>query len=253
MNITPQQYSLLKQMNYSDEQIKQAATELEQEDKGKHNIAAQFAQAQNRQAQAANVSRVVSPYATQDHENMNKWRLDVDGTLERLYHLFRSDILVIENGQKVYKDNPNPEKRKLNETGTADCMELLTTYLNKEVFLGNYDEDQIRQIVLDISIAFRDLIYMNYERYGWVDQSDDTGGQKRTYYRTMVLQVSNIIYAAYMRAWKGGERQSLNENRNVIQNEQINPGMGGVNINNNMANRERSFINPMRYLKGRYY
>lgn len=250
MNINQQQLLTLKKMGYSDDQINKALLELQQEDKNK--ISNSFAEAQARQQQQQAIPRVVSPYATPEHDNMIKWRLDVDGTLERLYHLFRSDILVIENGQKIYKDNPTPEKRKLNDVGINDCMELLSTYLNKEVFLGNYSEEQINQIVLDISLAFRDLLYMNYERYGWVDANEATGGQKRTYYRTIVLQVSNIIYASYMRAWKGGERTSINEQRSVIQNEQLN-GMPGININNSMPNRERSFLNPMRYLKGRYF
>jgi hypothetical protein len=252
MNINPQQIQVLKAKGYTDSQIRTALSELSQEDQRKGNLQNAYAQSMARQQQAQNTPRVVSPWGTPDQDNMVKWQIDVNEILEQLYHLFRSDIFRVVNGQKIWIRNKDPKKRKLNNTGTNDCMELLASYLNKNNFLANYTEEQISQIVLDISNAFKDQLYMNYERYGWIDKDDRTGGQKRTYYRTLVLQVSNIIFASYMRAWKGGERTSLRENRQVQQTEALG-GMPGININQNAQSNTRGLLNPMRYIKGKYY
>lgn len=74
--------------------------------------------------------------------------------------------------------------------------------------------------------------------------------EKRKLYPMIVRQLVDIVHSAYLRALNGGERLSLHEARSVHQNETFIPG---VNVNlQGQGIRQRSPLNPMRYIKGKY-
>ena len=75
--------------------------------------------------------------------------------------------------------------------------------------------------------------------------------EKRKLYPMLVGEIIDAVHSAYLRALNGGERESLREARNVQQSESINPN-GMVTINNGQQLKERSILNPFRYLKGKY-
>jgi len=74
--------------------------------------------------------------------------------------------------------------------------------------------------------------------------------EKRKLYPMIVRQLVDIVHSAYLRALNGGERLSLHEARSVHQNETFIPG---VNLNlQGQGLRQRSPLNPLRYIKGKY-
>lgn len=68
-------------------------------------------------------------------------------------------------------------------------------------------------------------------------------------YPMLIRQLVDIVHSSYKRALYGGEKDSLRTMRQVSQNEQLG---GGISINNNPQRPERSYLNPARYVMGRY-
>lgn len=75
--------------------------------------------------------------------------------------------------------------------------------------------------------------------------------EKRKLYPMIVRELVDSVHSAYLRALHGGERQSLHEARSVSQNETIMPGVQ-FNVNGQPVMKERSVLNPMRWVKGKY-
>jgi hypothetical protein len=75
--------------------------------------------------------------------------------------------------------------------------------------------------------------------------------EKRKLYPIIVRELVDCVHSAYLRALNGGERLSLHESRQVSQNETIMPGVN-FNRNGQPVMRERSVLNPMRWLGGKY-
>jgi hypothetical protein len=75
--------------------------------------------------------------------------------------------------------------------------------------------------------------------------------EKRKLYPIIVRELVDCVHSAYLRALNGGERLSLHESRQVSQNETIMPGVN-FNMNGQPVMRERSVLNPMRWLGGKY-
>lgn len=75
--------------------------------------------------------------------------------------------------------------------------------------------------------------------------------EKRKLYPIIVRELVDCVHSAYLRALNGGERLSLHESRSVQQSETIMPGVN-FNMNGQPVMRERSVLNPMRWLGGKY-
>lgn len=75
--------------------------------------------------------------------------------------------------------------------------------------------------------------------------------EKRKLYPIIVKELVDCVHSAYLRALNGGERLSLHESRSVNQSETIMPGVQ-FNMNGQPVMRERSVLNPMRWLGGKY-
>lgn len=75
--------------------------------------------------------------------------------------------------------------------------------------------------------------------------------EKRKLYPIIVRELVDCIHSAYLRALNGGERVSLHESRSVQQSETIMPGVQ-LNMNGQPVMRERSILNPMRWVGGKY-
>lgn len=74
--------------------------------------------------------------------------------------------------------------------------------------------------------------------------------EKRKEYPMLIREVVDMVHSAYKRALHGGERRSLREARSITQAEQLTPQ--GVTINTGQVPKERGFLNPMRYILGKY-
>jgi len=234
--IDQSQYAQLRQQGYTDEDIRTAIAQRDE--------AAGLAQSY------ANAGMVNDPRISAQHsmfnrsndENLIKWQLELDSILERLEHILRGDQVSYRDGCTVWK--PCDEKnRMMNDYGVNELLKIISSYLNRNTILSNYDEDTINFKVYDIGMEVSDLIFMKYEAMGL-----DTV-EKRKLYPMMVRQMVDMVHSSYLRALHGGERDSLREARQITQTESMQPGLS---INNMPVQRERGILNPMRYMFGRH-
>jgi len=105
-------------------------------------------------------------YLNKQEQTLAEAQLEVETILEEVYHNLRQDISYIrKDGTLAWKDNPNPRKRILTDEGVERIMQLLKFYINKNTLLSNFSEEQIKQRMLEFSLALNANIFMKYEFY----------------------------------------------------------------------------------------
>ncbi len=122
-------------------------------------------------------------------------------------------------GYKV-EDVIDESQIPLNEVGVSYVMEQLAMYLNRNTLLSNYGEQMINDKMKDFYENTIDEIFCRYEEFGM-----DTPEKQKIYMRLCNTMV-NTVHSAYLRALKGGERESLRTARTVTQTEAT--GAGGA-------------------------
>lgn len=245
--IPQQEIDKYKEQGYSEEEIAQAVRELQQEEStSTSNLQQSYARAM--QQQQADVRNYASQtlVAGGPQENLIKWQLELDSILERVEHMLRGDKPKFVQGNLIFMPATDKREIVLNDFGVAEIMRILSMYLNRNTILSNYDEPTINWKVFDFGNEIADLFYLKYE-----DMGLDTL-EKRKLYPVIVRELVDIVHSAYLRALNGGERQSLHESRNVSQNETIIPQGIGYGIGGQPVMRERSILNPLRYISGRF-
>jgi len=238
VQLSTQDIADLKSQGFSDSEINKAVGEIEKEDLQ--------IQAGSRGDNKTNYGQQSS--FSQKGMNMSdvaRWQLELNDLLEQAEHILKGDIVGYENNKRIWKSNPKPEKNSLNEDGVRLIMLDLQNYVNRHIILGDYDKEEINKIVLEYGKKLNDLVFMKYEKMGM-----DTE-EKRKEYRSIVLNVTNLVYASYKRALDGGERRSLREMINVNQNQTTGVGSGVV-VNAGQQQKVRGILNPMRYVAGKY-
>jgi len=121
----------------------------------------------------------------------------------------------------------------------------LQNYINRHIILGDYEEEDINNIMKDYGKKVNDLIFMKYEEMGM-----DTE-EKRQEYASLVMNVVNLVYGSYARAKDGGERRSLREMISIQGNYQAGTMANGSMMANQQP-KTRGILNPMRYVAGKY-
>lgn len=151
----------------------------------------------------------------ENYDNLIKWQLDIKEELVRIEHLLRKHVPKMDEHGNTYYEDPTPENQILNEVGINEIMNLLAWYLNKNIILSNFSEEDIMLRCEQFHTHLTDFIFNNYQRFGLNDK------EKIKHYPIMVMNVTNTIEAAYNRALNGGERDSLRTARQVMQTEPI--------------------------------
>ncbi len=150
-----------------------------------------------------------------DNENLIKWQLSIKEELTRIEHLLRKHVPKVDkNGDEYYAD-PEPENQLFNEAGVNEILILLSWYLNKNIILSNFSEDQINVRMHQLGNYLTDFIFNNYEKMGLDNK------EKIKHYPMIVMNIVNTVEAAYYRALNGGERESLRTARTVTQTEPL--------------------------------
>lgn len=187
-------------------------------------------QAKNAQLQTQNaqLQEATTMFEGQDDDNLIKWQLDVEEDLESIQRLLRRDRLVTTGRDKIWVKPKNEEDQLFNDEGIAEIMSILQIYLSKTFILSNFSEKQIEKRMADFSHALIDLIFNCYERFGWVKYNEEKGyyevdKEKSKHYVMVVNNIIAKVEAAYNRALKGGERDSLKTARIVNQTENVVP------------------------------
>lgn len=241
MNITPQEVEALKRQGYTKTQINQAMRELEQEEnRGKMTGAYNQALTQN----TSPSSYQNSTFQYNPTDNLVKWQLELNDILERAEHILKEDIVAVENGNIVWKPNPNPDKRIFSDYAVQEILRVLSMYVNRNTILSDYEPEEINDKVYDFGKEVNDLVFMKYEDFGL------TSLEKRKNYPMLIRQLIDIVHSAYKRALYGAEKDSLRTARSIMQQEQLSPP--NVNINTGEMRATRGLLNPMRYIGGKY-
>lgn len=244
--ITQQDLVDLRRQGFSDQDISEALREIENEELN----SSQMNVRQGRMQDPRQFSQQ-SSFATARDDNLIRWQLELNDILERAEHILRGDQPKFNDGQVIWEKNPNPEDNPLNPFGVSEIMKLLAMYINRNTILSDYDRDEINYKVFDFGRRVNNFIFMRYEELGMDNE------HKRKHYDTIVGQITDIVHSAYKRALMGGERRSLREMISVSQNTQttgmMTPSGVTVNAGGGMPPRERGMLNPLRFLKGKYY
>lgn len=242
-------------MGFSDAEITEAAKEVEFEEKTGRPATP------NPMAQSA-----PTMFSYKPDENLIKWQLDLSELMERAEHILRGDTLKFVEGHQIWVRPKDEKDQILNNNGIQEVMRSLAMYINRNTILSNYDENTIKEKVYDFGKELSNLFFLKYEVFGWypnIEEGDSSDAkmkkmkdalEKRKNYYMLVREMVDIVHSAYLRALHGGERQSLREARQVTQHEPLmgHAGAGGMNFNINPQRQERSIINPMRLIKGKY-
>jgi len=210
-----------------------------------------------------------SAFASKKDENLIKWQLELNEMLERAEHILRGDILKFEDGHVIWRDNPNPDEKILNDQGVQEIMRILSMYLNRNTILADYTQDIINNKMYDFGKELNDLFYMKYEKLfetksfsDWITVLDLEGqdfnneetmeinilmdnqlSEKVKNYPMLVRSCVDIVHSAYQRALDGGERRSLNESRQVLQQDNMAQQMF-------QQPKKRSVFKPWTYFGG---
>ena len=242
VQLSQQDLLSLKSQGFSEEEISKAVQELNDED-----LQGAYNNTQNNRVDPRS-SASHSAFGSKASDDIARWQLELNDILEKAEHVLRGDIVVFENGQLIWKDNPTPERNTLNKNGVQLCMKLLSMYVNRNTILADYTEDEIRYKVLDFGKRLNDLIFLKYDEMGM-----DTE-EKRKEYASLVGAMTDIVHSAYARAKDGQERESYRKMINVAQNSQGGMmGSSGVTVNASGGQpRTRGLLNPLRYIAGKY-
>jgi len=234
VKLSYQDINELKQKGYTEDQINKAIAEIENED-------LQDSTGQTNTTARSNSSP--SAFSSGRMDDMARYQLELNDLLEQTEHILKGDIIEIKDKVKCWVDNPHPEKNPLNEEGVRKIMLELQTYINRNIILGDYETNDINQIMKNYGKKFSNLLFMKYEEMGM-----DTE-EKRQEYASIVMNVVNLVYASYSRAKDGGERRSLREMISIQQTHQSQGGMMQMPMINQ---KTRGILNPMRYIGGKY-
>lgn len=239
VQLTQQDVYDLKRKGFSEEEIRQAVNELEQEEiQGVYDTS-------RPNDPRANASH--SQFGARVSDDIARWQLELNDILEKAEHMLKGDIVAFEDGQIIWKDNPNPDQNTLNKNGVQICMKFLSLYVNRNTILSDYTDEEIRYKVLDFGKRFNDLLFLKYDEMGMDNE------EKRKEYASIVGAMTDVVHSAYARAKDGRERESY---RKMISVSQASSGMGmagGVNINTgSQTPKTRGILNPMRYIAGKY-
>ena len=241
VDVTQQDIMELKQKGFSDKDISDALKELESEEQSKL-IESGYNQSKINQIDPRSSSQT-STFTTRPDDNLIRWQLDLSEILERAEHVLRGDRLQFRDGHTIWIKPDKEEDQILNNYGIQEVIRILSMYINRNTILSNYDEKTINTKVYDFGCELSDLFFMKYENFGWKDKLE-----KRKNYPMLMREMIDIVHSSYLRALGGKERESVHKSIQVSQSEALNQ----QNMQQQSQNKERSLLNPARYLVGRY-
>ena len=186
------------------------------------------------------ISKQSSAFSRDEDDNLVKWQLELDNIMERIDHLLRGHKFMVVNGQNKWVDPPEGEGL-FNDYGVNEILRILSLYLNRNTILSNYESEMVEMKVYDFGIEVNDLILNKYESMGL------TNYEKMVLYPMIVRELIDVVHSAYLRALKGGERESLREARTVNQTIPLSSPVGLQP----QQRAERGFLNPLRYVIGK--
>jgi len=192
-----------------------------------------------------------SYFGGNNDENLIKWQLDLREDLDRIYHLLKGHIIQEdEEGNIVYVEPSDKNLIPFNEFGVQIIMNIMSFYLNRNTILSNYEDKIIEWKVYDFGLELADLIFNRYEDMmttikGTEEEVKEHLSQKIKMYPMIIKELVDTIHSAYLRAFNGGERESLRTARMVTQSEPLR----GFSNQMPMPQKKNSWFNPLSWGK----
>lgn len=176
-----------------------------------------------------------APFNYNNYQNsVVEWQLDLSKELDLIHHQLRGHILRKDDqGNEYWAVSDDKDQELLNEKGAQEVEKIIRNYLNKNTLLSHFTEEIIKERLLQFGHRLRRFIYLNYEEFGL------TTYYKQKHFEMIVMNVVDMVEAAYYRALNGGERQSLTTIRQIIQSENID---NKPNVPNISSERRPSFF-----------
>lgn len=98
--------------------------------------------------------------------SMIKEQLDLSQEKQEIYYQLRGFVLTEQpDGSLAWKKDPLNDLSFLTDAGINYCFWFLTGYLGKNILLGNYEDETIREKMEDIGIVLSDTLFNKSNRY----------------------------------------------------------------------------------------
>lgn len=180
-------------------------------------------------AEMMNQQRQMGFFNLEEQDNLIRWQLDLKEDMDRIYHLLKGESVGIdkETGSVGYVEPSDPNLKPFNEFGVQLIMNIMSFYLNRNTILSNYSEETINWKVLDFGYDLADLIFNRYDEMMITIDTDDEEKIKEhlqnkiKLYPMIIRELVDTVHSAYLRAYHGGERESLRTARMVSQKESL--------------------------------
>ena len=103
-------------------------------------------------------------YVEEKEKSIADAQLEVEVTLEKLYHLLKQDVWKdVDKGRMDWVAIKDDKKRVLTDEGVDRIMQTMSFYINKENLLSNFSEAQINNIMLTFRLALNANFFMRYD------------------------------------------------------------------------------------------
>lgn len=179
------------------------------------------------QSQSGQLStNMATMFSGEENINLVRWQLDISEELGRIEHLLRRHVPKRDSLGNEYFIEGKIENQLFNEEGIQEILNVLAWYLNKNLLLSNFDDEEIKLRCMQFANFLTDFIFMNYEKFG-LDNPE-----KIKHYPLLVLNIVNSVEASYHRALFGNENKSLRTARAVYQTENSNMMPNNQQMNN---------------------
>ena len=145
------------------------------------------------------------PSQMREDASLIQWELEIVETMEEFKHTLRGEVLE----KKKSPDNPDKIIEEwvvkgdiiCNELGVTSLINLIKSEANKNLFLSNFNDDDILLHCKTVNMNAVNLIFSNYERWAF-----------KTEYATSTVDICwQIVHAASKRAFGAMERKTLRE------------------------------------------
>lgn len=111
-----------------------------------------------------NAAEAAQYYLEEKEKGLVDIQLEVESVKSDIYHLLRQDRLVMDDdGKTSWDEIKDKTERTLSDWGVERIMQLIHFYINKNTLLTNFDEKQIRSIMLTFMKELNDLILLKYQ------------------------------------------------------------------------------------------
>lgn len=184
--------------------------------------------------QQLETTHAATMFNSEENENIVKYQLDIQAELKRIERLLRKHIpRVDQKTGNEYFEVPSEEDQLLNEKGVNEILNFLSWYMHKGIILSNFSQEDINTTMKQISMDLVDFIFNTCEDLGLYTE------ERQKHYPKIVMNIINVIHAAYLRALNGGERESLR--KNMIVNGTIDQNQ---NQNLQALQKQSKWYNP---------